>query len=133
MTGQLVWAHVRDDADDSHTPATSGRGPARSLRPNELAHAAVMGALCAAIAVIALTFLVRLRQLLFHTITATVDGVATAMSRVPPLEASAQGMKQFTADALHYWQWLIVGYAVVAIMGASLVGWWALSRVLVRL
>ncbi|HWF30839.1 MAG TPA: ATP-binding cassette domain-containing protein [Mycobacterium sp.] len=204
----------------------SGCGPARSLRPGELAHASVMGALCAAIAiiavilphagglgllgtvpmgllayryrvrvlitatvaasvigflvvglsgfgavalcayvgglagivkrrhrgmptviaasfgagvvvgvagVIALTFLVRLRQLVFHAITATVDGVATAMARVPHLQAFAHEMKWFFADALHYWQWLVLGYAVVAIVGASLIGWWALSRVLERL
>src|SRR5437868_10671902 len=53
MTRQLVWAHVQDDADEFHTPTITGRDPARSLRPGELAHAAVMGALCAAIAIIA--------------------------------------------------------------------------------
>lgn len=225
MTRQLVWTDVPDDTIENTQPI-SGRGPARSLRPAELAHAAVMGALCAAIAIIAvilphagalgllgtvpmgllsyrfrirvlitatvaasvigflvvgmsgfgavalcayvgglagivkrrrrgtptvlatslgagvavgvavvvaLTFLARLRQLIFHTITATVDGVATAISRVPHLQPAAQDLKQFSADALQYWQWLIVGYAVIAIMGASLVGWWALSRVLLRL
>jgi energy-coupling factor transporter ATP-binding protein EcfA2 len=222
----MIGARYRDDADDCHTLLMSGFGQARSLRPSELAQASVMGALCAAIAiiavvlphagglgllgtvpmglvayryrirvlvtatvaagvigflvvglsgfgavvlcayvgglagivkrrhrgtpsviaasvgagvvvgvavVIALTVLARLRQLVFHTITATVDGVATVMARVPHLQAAAQELKRVFAEALNYWQWLVLGYAVVAIMGASVIGWWALSRVLQRL
>ncbi|OMC44467.1 cobalt ABC transporter [Mycobacterium sp. IS-1264] len=101
--------------------------------PTVLATSVVAGVAVGATVVIGLTFLVRLRQLIFHTITATADGVATAISRVPHLQAVAQDLKHFSADALQYWQWLVVGYAVIAIMGASLIGWWALSRVLVRL
>ena len=226
MVRQMVWARHRSDADDCHTLLMSGCGQARSLRPSELAQASVMGALCAAIAilavvlphagglgllgtvpmgllayryrirvlitatvaagvigflvvglsgfgavalcayvgglagivkrrrrgtptviaaslgagvvvgaaaVIALTVLARLRQLVFHAITATVDGVATVMARVPHLQAVAQQLKRFFAEALDYWQWFVLGYAVVAIMGASLIGWWVLSRVLERL
>jgi energy-coupling factor transporter ATP-binding protein EcfA2 len=222
----MVWARHRSDADDCHTLLMSGFGQARSLRPSELAQASVMGALCAAIAiiavvlphvgglgllgtvpmgllayryrirvlitatvaagvigflvvglsgfgavalcayvgglagivrrrrrgtptviaaslgagvvvgaavVIALTVLARLRQLVFHAITAAVDGVVTIMARVPHLQAPAQELKRFFAEALDYWQWLVLGYAVVAIMGASLIGWWVLSRVLERL
>ncbi|OMC46019.1 cobalt ABC transporter [Mycobacterium sp. IS-2888] len=101
--------------------------------PTVLATSLGAGVAVGVAVVIALTFLVRLRHLIFHTITATVDGVATAISRVPHLQAVAQDLKQFSADALQYWQWLVVGYAVIAIMGASLIGWWALSRVLLRL
>jgi len=53
MTRQMVWALQRDDANGCHTLSKSGFGQARSLRPSELAHASVMGALCAAIAIIA--------------------------------------------------------------------------------
>jgi energy-coupling factor transport system ATP-binding protein len=80
-----------------------------------------------------LTVLARLRQLLFHAISAAVDGVATVLARVPHLQAVAQEVKRIFAGALDYWQWLALGIAVVAIMGASLIGWWALSRVLERL
>ena len=52
---------------------------------------------------------------------------------MPHLQAVAQELKRFVAEALNYWQWLVLGFAVVAIMGASLIGWWALSRVLERL
>ena len=83
--------------------------------------------------VIALTVLAGLRRLVFDTITATVDGVAGVMARVPHFQVAAQDFKRFFADALNYWPWLVVGYAVVAIIGASVIGWWALSRVLQRL
>src|ERR1700752_2728296 len=85
-----------------------------------------------AVVVIALTVLAPFRQLLFHAITAAVDGVATVLARVFHLQAVAQEVKRIFAGALDYWQWLALGFAVVAIMGASLIGWWALSRVLER-
>jgi energy-coupling factor transporter ATP-binding protein EcfA2 len=91
------------------------------------------GVVVGAAVVIALIVLTRLRQLVFHTITAAVDGVVTVMARVRSLQGPAQELKHVFADALDYWQWLVLGYAVVAIMGASVIGWWALSRVLKRL
>ncbi|MGH3551558.1 MAG: ABC transporter ATP-binding protein [Mycobacterium sp.] len=91
------------------------------------------GVVVGAVVVIALTVLARLRQLVFHLITATADGVAAIMAWVPYLQVAAQDLQRFVADALNYWQWLVLGYAVVMIMGASLIGWWALSRVLQRL
>lgn len=84
-------------------------------------------------AVIALTILSRLRQLAFQTITATADGVATVMARVPHLQPVADGARRLFADSLHYWQFLVLGYAVGGIMGTSIIGCWALSRVLTRL
>lgn len=98
-----------------------------------VAVAAGAGVVVGTAAVIALTVLAQLRQLVFHTITATVDGVAAAVTRVPQLHAVAQEVKRFFAEALNYWQWLVLGYAVVAIAVASVIGWWALSRVLDRL
>ena len=53
MMRQMVWARHRSDADDCHTLLMSECGQVRSLRPSELAQASVMGALCAAIAIIA--------------------------------------------------------------------------------
>ena len=53
VRGNMIRAAYRDDIDDCHTLSMSGFGQARSLRPSELAHASVMGALCAAIAIIA--------------------------------------------------------------------------------
>ncbi|MGV0066363.1 ATP-binding cassette domain-containing protein [Mycobacterium colombiense] len=83
--------------------------------------------------VVALTVLTRFRQLAFHAASAAVNGASTVVSRVPQLRPPAQQFKAFFAEALQYWQWLVLGYAVFATVGASLVGWWALSRVLERL
>jgi energy-coupling factor transporter ATP-binding protein EcfA2 len=222
----MTWMRQRDVADDSYLLMMSGPGQARSLRPSELAHASVMGALCAAIAIVAvvlphagalgllgsvpigllayryrlrvlitgtvaaavigflvvglsgfgtvalcayvgglagivkrrgggmpivtvascgagvvvgavvvlaLTVLTRLRQLVFHTITAAMDGAATAAAWVPHQQVAAQEFKRLVGEALNYWQWFVLGFAVVAIAGASVIGWWALSRVLERL
>ena len=91
------------------------------------------GVILGAGGVIALTVLAGLRQLAFQTITATVNGVAWVVARVPNLQADAEDLKRFFVDALVYWPWLVLGYAVVMIVGASVIGWWALSRVLARL
>jgi energy-coupling factor transport system ATP-binding protein len=101
--------------------------------PTVIAVSCGAGVVVGAAVVIALTALARLRQLVFHTITATVDGSATLIARVPHLQAAAGELKRLFADALDYWQLVVLGYAVVAIMGASVIGWWALSRVLQRL
>ena len=101
--------------------------------PTVIAASLGAGVVVGAAVVIALTILARLRQLAFHAITAAVNGVAAVMARVPHLQAVAQELKRFLAEALGYWQWFVLGYAVLAIMGASLIGWWALSRVLQRL
>src|SRR5882757_9614357 len=62
-----------------------GHGPATVIAAS---FGAGVGA--GAVVVIALTVLARLRQLLFHAITAAVDGVAAVLARVPPLQAVAQ-------------------------------------------
>jgi energy-coupling factor transport system ATP-binding protein len=94
--------------------------------PTVIAASLGAGVVAGAAVVIALTVLTRLRQLVFHAITAAVNGVAAVMARVPHLQAVAQELKRFLAEALDYWQWFVLGYAVLAIMGASLIGWWAL-------
>jgi len=91
------------------------------------------GAVIGAVVVVAVTVLTQLRQLMFHAITAAVYGMATVLAMVPHLQALARGFASFVDEALNYWQWLVLGFAVVAITGGSLIGWWALSRVLERL
>ncbi len=101
--------------------------------PTVIALSFVAGVVVGAVVVIALTVLARLRQLVFGAITATVHGVAAIMARVPHLQAPAQELKRLFAEALNYWPWLVLGYAAVAMTVASVIGWWALSRVLQRL
>ena len=101
--------------------------------PTVIAVTFVAGVVVGGVVVIALTVLARLRELVFRAITATVNGVAAIMARVPHLQAPAQELKRLFAEALNYWQWLVIGYAAVAFTVASVIGWWALSRVLQRL
>ncbi len=101
--------------------------------PTVIAVSFVAGVVVGVVVVIALTVLARLRQLVFGAITATVDGVAAIMALVPHLQTPAQELKRLFAEALHYWPLLVLGYAAVAITVASVIGWWALSRVLQRL
>jgi energy-coupling factor transport system ATP-binding protein len=91
------------------------------------------GAVIGAVVVVALTVLTQLRQLMFHAITAAVYGMATVLAMVPHMQAVARCFASFFAEALTNWQWLVLGFAVVAFMGGSLIGWWALSLVLERL
>src|ERR1700727_2815638 len=58
------------------------------------------GAVIGAVVVIALTVLTQLRQLMFHAITAAVNGVATVLARVPHMHAVAQQVKRIFAGAL---------------------------------
>jgi MFS family permease len=91
------------------------------------------GAVFGAVVVVALAVLTQLRQLMFNAIAAAVHGVATIAAGVPHMQAAARYFASFVAGALNFWQWLVLGFAVVATMGASLIGWWALSRVLQRM
>ncbi len=101
--------------------------------PTVIAVSIGAGAVLGTAVVVALTVLVRLRQLVFHAISAAADGAAALMARVAALAPAARQLKLFFAEALNHWQWLVLGYAVVMITGASVIGWWALSRVLERL
>ena len=101
--------------------------------PTVIAASFCAGLVIGTVAVIALTVLTRLRQLVFHTIAAAADGATATMARVPHLQAAAQALKRLVAEALNYWPWVLLGYAAIMITGASVIGWWALSRVLERL
>lgn len=81
----------------------------------------------------ALLVLSRLRHLIFASMTANVDGTAAILARIPALEQTSRDLKDFFQLALSYWPFLMIGYAVFAIMSVSLLGWWAVSKVLHRL
>ncbi len=98
----------------------------------------VIAALCAGVAVgglsvLALMVLSRLRNLIFDSLTANVNGLAAVLARIPHLQVASDRFKQIFATALHYWPWLIGGSSAVSVVIVSLIGWWALSRVLRRL
>jgi len=98
-----------------------------------IAVSVVAGILNGLFIVALLVVLVRLRTLTFEAMTANVDGVVTALSQFEPFRQSARDVRAVFGTALQYWPLLIMSYSVFTIMLVSVVGWWALSRVLDRL
>ncbi|WP_395311010.1 ATP-binding cassette domain-containing protein [Mycobacterium sp. AMU20-3851] len=93
----------------------------------------IAGALFGIVAVIALLIASRLRELVFTAMAANVDGTVAIWSYIPELRPAAEQFRELFGVALQHWPILIFGYGLFAIMAVSLVGWWALSRVLSRL
>ncbi|BBY83050.1 cobalt ABC transporter ATP-binding protein [Mycolicibacterium pulveris] len=101
--------------------------------PTVVLVAVIAGAVFGAATVIALAILVRLRTLIFDTVTANVDGVAAILARIPDMQGVADRLKRDFATALDYWPFLFFGAGVLSITMVSVLGWWALSRVMSRL
>ena len=80
----------------------------------------------------ALTVMTRLRHLIFKVITANADGGAAFLNRIH-MQGPAADLKRYVAFGLHYWQWMMLLYYSIGIMIVSLIGWWALSRLLERM
>jgi energy-coupling factor transport system ATP-binding protein len=95
--------------------------------------AVVAGTVFGLAAVAALTVLSRLRTLIFDTMTANVTGTARVLERIPGMELVAQRLREDFATMLGYWPLLILASGILSIVVVSLIGWWALSRVLSRL
>lgn len=100
--------------------------------PTVIVAAFVAGAIFGGAIVVALSVLTRLRHLIFDSLTANVDGVAAVIARVG-FNVAAADLQRFFATALHYWPWLLLAQGVGMVMVVSLIGWWALSRVLERM
>ena len=98
-----------------------------------LAWAIVAGAVFGAVIVLALTVLSRLRNLIFDSMTANIEGLAAVLARIPVLEAAAEPLKTGFHTLLDWWPLLFLVMGIQSITFISLIGWWALSRVLTRL
>ena len=98
-----------------------------------VAASVVAGIVSGAFIIGALTILVRLRTVTFEAMTANVDGVIAVMSQFEPFRQSAADTRAMFGVALQYWPVLLMGYSIFTMMIVSLIGWWALSRVLERL
>ncbi|CAM4299726.1 Energy-coupling factor transporter ATP-binding protein EcfA2 [Mycobacterium basiliense] len=92
----------------------------------------IAGLIFGAAMVAMLAVLARLRHLIFDVMTANVEGLASFMTRIH-LHDTGEEMKRYFAEGLHYWPWVMLGYFTFGIMVVSLIGWWALSRLLERL
>ena len=75
----------------------------------------------------------RLRHLIFDSVTANINGLAAVIARIPNMEPAAERLKHDFATALHYWPYLFFGMSVLSIVMVTFIGWWALSRVMSRL
>jgi len=101
--------------------------------PTVVVAALVAGAAFGVFTVAALSVLSRLRNLIFDSVTANIDGLAAILSRIPLLEGAAQQLKSGFATALDYWPLLFFCAGVLSITWVTLIGWWALSRLMSRL
>lgn len=79
-----------------------------------------------------LMVLTRLRHLMRDAISANVNGLASFFGRVG-LQDAGFWLKKVYAGALHYWQLVLLGSVAVGVVFISLIGWWALSRLLERM
>jgi energy-coupling factor transport system ATP-binding protein len=95
--------------------------------------ALVAGGVFGVAGVIALTVLARLRHLIFASMTANINGLSVVLGHVPGMEEAARRLKDDFASLLTYWPLVILGTSVLSITMVTLIGWWALSRVLARL
>ena len=98
-----------------------------------VAAALVAGALFGLAIVAALAVLARLRHLIFESVTANVAGVAAILERIPNMQGAAERLTRDFGTVLDYWPVLFFLAGVFSITWVSLVGWWALSKVLARL
>jgi energy-coupling factor transport system ATP-binding protein len=125
--------------------------------PTVTVAALAAGAAFGAVGVLFLLLFHRIRDLIFASITANVRGssrilewIAGALRWVAELfdlawlrgplegvssgiESAARGLRDNFATVLDYWPVLIVGSSILSITMVTLIGWWALSRVLARL
>jgi energy-coupling factor transporter ATP-binding protein EcfA2 len=100
--------------------------------PTVIAVSCLAGTAFGTLVVGALAMLTRLRQLIFDSITANVTGVAAGLAWIG-LDWAGNGFKRFVSLALHYWPWLMLAHSAATALFVSLIGWWALSRVLRRM
>ena len=100
--------------------------------PTVIVSSLIAGLALGAANVGALTVMTRLRHLIFDVIRANVNGVAAFLTRVH-MQGVAGDLNRYFAVGVRYWQLLILAYYVVGIMVVSLIGWWALSRLLERM
>ena len=100
--------------------------------PTVIVSSLIAGVAFGAVSVGALTVMTRLRHLIFEVMTANVNGVAAFLTRVH-MQGPAVDLKRYFTWALHYWQWWMLVYYGLGVMVVSLIGWWALSRLLERM
>jgi energy-coupling factor transport system ATP-binding protein len=100
--------------------------------PTVIVSSLIAGIAFGAMTVGALTVMTRLRHLIFAVMTSNVNGVAAFLTRMHMQGPAAELIRYFTWT-LRYWQWWMLVYYGLGVMVVSLIGWWALSRLLERM
>ena len=100
--------------------------------PTVIVSALIAGVFFGAANVGALAVMSRLRHLIFAAMTANTEGTASFLTRVH-MGGLAAGLKRYFAIGMHHWPWVLGVYFVIMVLIVSLIGWWALSRVLERM
>jgi energy-coupling factor transport system ATP-binding protein len=100
--------------------------------PTVIVSSLIAGVAFGAVSVGALMVMTRLRHLIFKVTKANVDGVSAFLTRAH-MQGVAADVKRYFAVVVHYWPWLMLVYYGVGVMVVSLIGWWALSRLLDRM
>ncbi|WP_082946774.1 ABC transporter ATP-binding protein [Mycobacterium sp. ACS4054] len=100
--------------------------------PTVIALSVIAGLAVAAATVGALMVLNRLRHLIFQVMAANVDGVVAFLNRVD-LQWLGADVKRGFEFGLQHWHWLMLAYVTYGVVFSSLIGWWALSRLLNRM
>lgn len=100
--------------------------------PTVIVLSLIAGLVVAAATVGWLAMLDRLRHLILEVMTANVNGIVAFLDRVHLQWLGADVTRCFEFG-LHYWVWLMLGYVTYGVMFSSLIGWWALSRLLQRM
>ncbi|MFV8163618.1 ATP-binding cassette domain-containing protein [Mycobacterium sp. 134] len=95
--------------------------------------AIVAGALFGSAIIVALTVLTRLRSLIFDSLSAGIEGIAKVLERIPVVDVAAEPIRTIFATMLDYWPVLMLFLGITSITSVSMIGWWALSRILARL
>ncbi|QNI07678.1 ATP-binding cassette domain-containing protein [Mycobacterium kubicae] len=100
--------------------------------PTVIVSSLIAGFVFGAFMVGLLALLARLRHLIFDVMTANVEGVASFLTRIG-MPGVGEDIKRDFMAALHYWPWWLLAYFTIGISIVSLIGWWALSRLLERM
>lgn len=105
----------------------------RRSTPTVVLSAMCAGAVFGGLAIAFLSVASRLRHLLYVAVSFNIDGLANALSRVPGQAVTAEQLRAYFAAIVPYWPAALMVWAVVNTTIVTLIGWWALSRVLTRL
>jgi len=98
-----------------------------------VASAVVAGVLFGGALLALLALAARLRHLLYRAMSFNIDGVANALRHTPGQAVTADQLRDAFDAIVPYWPAVVMVWAVLNTVFVTLIGWWALSRVLTRL